>query len=71
MFPTKAVALWHGANQHQRVTLVEEYFAQSAAFDEVELIDRSMPTDPQSDPIWAVVGRKRDGIGRTSPSTSS
>jgi SAM-dependent methyltransferase len=52
MFPTKAVALWHGANHHQRVTLVQEYFAQSAAFDEVEC-------------------RKRDGIGRTSPSTSS
>jgi SAM-dependent methyltransferase len=71
MFPTKAVALWHGANHHQRVTLVQEYFAQSAAFDEVEFIDRSAPTDPPSDPIWAVVGRKRDGIGRTSPSTSS
>jgi SAM-dependent methyltransferase len=71
MFPTKAVALWHGANQHQRVTVVKEYFAQSAAFDDVELIDRSTPTDPPSDPIWAVVGRKRDGIDKTPPSTSS
>ena len=71
MFPTKAVALWHGANQHQRVNVVQEYFAQSAAFDDVELIDRSTPTDPPSDPIWAVVGRRRDGIGQTSPSTSS
>jgi SAM-dependent methyltransferase len=71
MFPTKAVALWQGANQHQRVNVVQEYFAQSAAFDDVELIDRSTPTDPPSDPIWAVVGRKHDGIGQTSPSTSS
>ncbi len=71
MFPTKAVALWQGANQHQRANVVQEYFAQSAAFDDVELIDRSTPTDPPSDPIWAVVGRRRDGIGQTSPSTSS
>src|ERR1700723_150484 len=62
MFPTKAVALWQGANQHQRANVVQEYFAQSAAFDDVELIDRSTPTDPPSDPILAVVGRRRDGI---------
>jgi SAM-dependent methyltransferase len=58
MFPTKAVALWQGANQHQRQTVVKEYFAQSAAFEKIEAIDRSEPTDPRSDPIWAVVGYK-------------
>jgi SAM-dependent methyltransferase len=56
MFPTKAVALWHGANQHQRVAVVREYFAGSAAFEKIETIDRSAPTDPPSDPIWAVAG---------------
>ena len=56
MFPTKAVALWHGANQHQRVAVVREYFAGSAAFEKIETIDRSAPTDPLSDPIWAVAG---------------
>jgi SAM-dependent methyltransferase len=58
MFPTKAVALWHGANQHQRVAVVREYFAGSAAFEKIETIDRSAPTDPPSDPIWAVAGHK-------------
>jgi SAM-dependent methyltransferase len=58
MFPTKAVALWQGANQHQRTTVVKGYFAQSAAFEKIESIDRSAPTDPPSDPILAVVGYK-------------
>jgi SAM-dependent methyltransferase len=58
MFPTKAVALWHGANQHQRVAVVREYFAGSAVFEKIETIDRSAPTDPPSDPIWAVAGYK-------------
>ena len=56
MFPTKAVALWHGANQHQRVAVVREYFAGSAAFEKIETIDRSAPPAPPSDPIWAVAG---------------
>jgi SAM-dependent methyltransferase len=58
MFPTKAVALWQGANQHQRQTVVKEYFARSGAFEKIEAIDRSEPTDPPSDPVWAVVGYK-------------
>jgi SAM-dependent methyltransferase len=58
MFPTKAVALWQAANQQQRQTVVKGYFAQSASFEKIELIDRSAPTDPPSDPIWAVAGYK-------------
>jgi SAM-dependent methyltransferase len=58
MFPTKAVALWHGGNHDQRVTVVTRYFAESGAFDKIELFDRSAPTDPPSDPIWAVAGFK-------------
>lgn len=56
MFPTKAVALWHGANQRQRVTIVQEYFAASKVFERIETIDRSAPTEPPTDPIWAVAG---------------
>ena len=56
MFPTKAVALWHGANQRQRVTIVQEYFAASKVFERIETIDRSAPTEPPADPIWAVAG---------------
>ncbi len=63
MFPTKAVALWQGANHHQRVTVVRGYFAQSATFEKIETVDRSAPTDPPSDPIWAVVGYKIAAIG--------
>jgi SAM-dependent methyltransferase len=56
MFPTKAVALWHSTNQDQRVTVVQRYFAESNAFEQIEVIDRSAPTSPPSDPIWTVVG---------------
>jgi len=56
MFPTKAVALWHGANQDQRVTVVERYFAESGAFERVRALDFSAATEPPSDPIWAVAG---------------
>ena len=55
MFPTKAVALWQGANEGQRVMIVRSYFAQSGAFERIEAIDRSDP-DEQSDPVWAVLG---------------
>ncbi|MBI3759375.1 MAG: methyltransferase domain-containing protein [Deltaproteobacteria bacterium] len=63
MFPTKAVALWHGADRHQRVTVVQGYFAQSAAFEKIQFIDASAPTDPHSDPIWAVAGFKSVATG--------
>jgi SAM-dependent methyltransferase len=56
MFPTKAVALWHGANQNQRVAIVKDYFAASTAFERIETIDRSAPSEPPADPIWAVAG---------------
>jgi SAM-dependent methyltransferase len=58
MFPTKAVALWHGANNDQRVTVVTRYFSESAAFEKIGVIDRSTATNPPSDPIWAVAGFK-------------
>jgi len=55
MFPTKAVALWHGTNYEQRVEVVRSYFAKSGRFERIEFIDRSQ-TDERSDPIWAVLG---------------
>ena len=54
MFPTKAVALWHGANEAQRVEIVRRYFADSGAFENIETFDRGQR--PGSDPIWAVAG---------------
>lgn len=62
MFPTKAVAIWHHLSEWDRVQLVGRYFMDSARFENMGVIDRSSPTDPPSDPIWAVVGyRKREG----------
>lgn len=56
MFPTKAVALWRGADEAQRVEVVRSYFAQSGAFERIETVDRSRPEGYPSDPIWAVLG---------------
>jgi len=58
MFPTKAVAIWHGANEDQRVEIVTRYFAESGAFEKIEVFDRSHRPGPPSDPIWAVAGYK-------------
>src|SRR5262249_27747670 len=56
MFPTKAVAIWQGANDRQRSGIVTRYFAESGAFERIGVIDRSRREGPPSDPIWAVVG---------------
>jgi hypothetical protein len=41
---------------------VWRYFQESGNFENMEFIDMSAPTEPASDPIWAVVGyRKREG----------
>jgi len=62
MFPTKAVAIWHSLGEFDRMRLVSRYFQESGNFENMEVIDMSAPTDPPSDPIWAVVGyRMREG----------
>ena len=62
MFPTKAVAIWHSLSEFDRVRLVSRYFQESGNFENMEVVDMSAPTEPPSDPIWAVVGyRKREG----------
>ena len=61
MFPTKAVAIWQSLDDYDRGRLVWRYFRDSGAFENIEAIDLSAPTEPPSDPIWAVVGyRKRE-----------
>jgi SAM-dependent methyltransferase len=62
MFPTKAVALWQGANNEQRVAIVRSYFAQSGSFEKIETIDRSGHDDEPSDPVWAVLGYRGGGF---------
>jgi len=56
MFPTKAVALWRGSSEENRVEIVKQYFAQSGAFENIGVIDMSHHNGPPSDPIWGVLG---------------
>lgn len=56
MFPTKAVAVWQYLNESDRVGLVGGYFKESGAFEKIGAIDKSAPTDPPSDPVYAAVG---------------
>jgi SAM-dependent methyltransferase len=57
MFPTKAVAIWAKASEQQRVDLVGYYFTHSAAFEKIEIIDRS---SGGTDPLWAVLGYRKE-----------
>jgi len=56
MFPTKAVAVWQNLDDYDHVKLVSRYFMESGGFENIEFIDKSAPTTPPSDPLWAVVG---------------
>ncbi len=56
MFPTKAVAIWQNLDDYDHVKLVARYFMESGGFENIEFIDKSAPTTPPSDPVWAVVG---------------
>ena len=56
MFPTKAVAIWQYLDERDRIGLVGQYFSNSGAFEQIAVIDKSAPSDPPSDPVWAVVG---------------
>ncbi|HYK64153.1 MAG TPA: class I SAM-dependent methyltransferase [Patescibacteria group bacterium] len=61
-FPTKAVAIWQSLDDYDHAKLVGSYFKEAGAFENIDFIDRSAPTAPLSDPIWAVVGYKaREG----------
>lgn len=60
MFPTKAVAIWVNASERQRVDLVDCYFTRSAAFENIETVDRSAG---QGDPLWAVLGYRKQRPG--------
>ena len=57
-FPTKAVAIWQSLDDYDHSRLVGSYFKEAGAFENIDFIDRSAPTTPPSDPIWAVVGYK-------------
>ncbi|WP_304821718.1 class I SAM-dependent methyltransferase [Candidatus Binatus sp.] len=56
MFPTKAIAVWQHLDDYDRSKLVARYFIEGGRFENMDFIDKSEPTSPPSDPIWAVVG---------------
>jgi len=60
MFPTKAVAIWATASEQQRVDLVTYYFTQSAAFEKIQTVDR---ISSETDPLWAVLGYRKQSPG--------
>jgi SAM-dependent methyltransferase len=62
MFPTKAVWIWQHSNEGQRVELVKRYFADSGAFEQIELIERSSESG-YTDPVYAVIGVSRKTSG--------
>jgi ubiquinone/menaquinone biosynthesis C-methylase UbiE len=64
MFPTKAVAIWQSLDDYDHGKLVGSYFMEAGAFENIDFIDRSAPTMPPADPIWAVVGY-RTGEGQS------
>jgi SAM-dependent methyltransferase len=60
MFPMKAIALWQMASEQQRPEIVKKYFAEPGTFEKIEVVDHSRRTGTLSDPIWAIVGYKKD-----------
>lgn len=57
MFPTKAVAIWRALTDADRAGLIDLYFQVSERFEECEFFNLS-PHPGQSDPLFAVVGRR-------------
>jgi len=51
LFPTKAIAAFHGLPPVERVRLVSAYFERAGGFEPAEFIDRSPPA---ADPLWLV-----------------
>lgn len=67
-FPPKAIRLWSELHEFERMGLVLEYFHQSGRFADLKTFsargwdrpetDKYYPDMPQSDPVFAVWGRK-------------
>jgi SAM-dependent methyltransferase len=62
MFPTKAVAVWCAAGDHDHARLVGQYFIEAGGFGAPELNDLS-PDPGNSDPLYVVVARHAGAQG--------
>ncbi len=58
MFPTKAVRIWQGCSDEQRMTLVKLYLQKAGGFEDIRAEDRSPQPKGFSDPVYLVAGRK-------------
>ena len=59
-FPTKAINLWLHTDDLAHRQIVALYFLASGQFPDIVSQDRS--PGPQFDPLYAVWGRKQDGV---------
>jgi SAM-dependent methyltransferase len=56
-FPSKAIAAWHGLDDHGRVKLVGAFLQSSGCWDDIRGIDAS-PNVRGADPLFGVVARR-------------
>ena len=60
MFPTKAVRIWQGCSDEQRMTLVKLYLQKAGGYAGIRAEDRSPPPKGVSDPVYVVMARRGD-----------
>lgn len=58
MFPTKAIAAWHGLSPADRLRLQQRYLELAGGFEVPRLVDRS-PRD--ADPLWVWIAAREGG----------
>ena len=58
MFPTKAVRIWQGCSDEQRMTLVKLYLQKAGGYAGIWAEDRSPLPKGASDPVYAVTARR-------------
>ncbi len=56
MFPTKAIAAWHGLGPAERLRLQRRYLELAGGFGAPRLLDRS---PPGADPLWVWVAERQ------------
>ena len=58
MFPTKAVRIWQGCSDEQRMTLVKLYLQKAGGYAGIRAEDRSPLPKGVSDPVYLVTARR-------------
>ena len=58
MFPTKAVRIWQGCSDEQRMTLVKLYLQKAGGYEGIRAEDRGPLPKGASDPVYVVTARR-------------